>query len=208
MLNKFWNSNQEKPIVGDRLYLRQPKNSDWDQWTKIRQVSRQHLVPWEPVWSNDTLTKQSFRERLRRYTEDAKSDAGYAFFLFRNEDDQLLGSITLSNIRRGVAQTGTLGYWTGLPYIRRGYMHEGICALLPALFDKYSLRRIEAACLLENLPSASLLEKIGFTREGRARQYLCINGKWQDHILFAILNGDAIESVQPQTNSSSVADFT
>lgn len=200
--------NREDLIYGDRIYLRQPKRSDWEQWTKIRDVSREHLIPWEPVWSNETLTRQSFRERLRRFTDDAKSDTGYAFFLFRKEDDQLVGSITLSNVRRGVAQTGTLGYWTGLPYIRNGYMFEGICALLPALFDKYSLRRVEAACLRENLPSASLLEKAGFKREGIAREYLCINGKWQDHLLFAILNSDVIGNTDEQTQPSGVANIT
>jgi len=200
--------NREDLIYGDRIYLRQPKRSDWEQWTKIRDVSREHLIPWEPVWSNETLTRQSFRERLRRFTDDAKSDTGYAFFLFRKEDDQLVGSITLSNVRRGVAQTGTLGYWTGLPYIRNGYMFEGICALLPALFDKYSLRRVEAACLLENTPSASLLEKAGFKREGIAREYLCINGKWQDHLLFAILNSDLIGSANERIQLSGVANIS
>ncbi|MBL4908199.1 MAG: GNAT family N-acetyltransferase [Sneathiella sp.] len=166
--------------------------SDWDGWSKLRQESRPHLVPWEPVWSPDTLTKSSFRARLRQYARDAKEDVGHAFFIFRNEDHQLVGSITLSNIRRGVAQTGTIGYWTGQPYIRQGYMCEGICALLPELFDKFGLRRIEAACLPDNIPSASLLEKIGFSHEGHARQYLCINGIWQDHLLFAIIKGDAM----------------
>ncbi|MEH6475593.1 MAG: GNAT family protein [Sneathiella sp.] len=200
--------NREDLIYGDRIYLRQPKRSDWEQWTKIRDVSREHLIPWEPVWSNETLTRRSFRERLLRFTDDAKSDTGYAFFLFRKEDDQLVGSITLSNVRRGVAQTGTLGYWTGLPYIRNGYMFEGICALLPALFDKYSLRRVEAACLPENMPSASLLEKAGFKREGVAREYLCINGKWQDHLLFAILNSDAIGNTNGRTQPSGVANIS
>ena len=200
--------NREDLIYGDRIYLRQPKRSDWEQWTKIRDVSREHLIPWEPVWSNETLTRQSFRERLRRFTDDAKSDTGYAFFLFRKEDDQLVGSITLSNVRRGVAQTGTLGYWMGLPYIRNGYMFEGICALLPALFDKYSLRRVEAACLPENLPSASLLEKAGFKQEGIAREYLCINGKWQDHLLFAILNSDVVGNANERVQHSGVANIS
>ncbi len=208
MLQKFWKTDRDNPIYGDRLYLRHPKISDWAEWSKIREISRQHLVPWEPVWSRDSLTRQHFRDRLRRYASDAKADNGYAFFLFRNTDDQLLGSITLSNIQRGVSQTGTLGYWTGLPHIRHGYMFEGICTLLPELFETYSLRRIEAACLPENIPSASLLEKAGFTREGYARQYLCINGNWQDHLLFAILKGDTIAPSQIEERRSGMAGIT
>ncbi len=190
MLTKLWNLRKQKIIEADRVYLRYPLMSDWKDWAEIRQQSRNHLTPWEPRWSHNTLTRTSFRARLRQYARDAKDDIGHAFFIFRKEDDQIVGSITLSNIRRGVSQTGTIGYWTGHPFVRMGYMREAILALLPELFDRFGLRRIEAACLLENEPSASLLEKIGFTREGQARQYLCINGVWQDHLLYAVLKGD------------------
>lgn len=192
LLDSFWNRENGKTIQSTRLYLRYPVLSDWEQWAAVRETSRDHLVPWEPSWTLDALTKRSFKDRLRRYSADAKADSGYAFFIFERETDQLVGSITLSNVRRGVAQCGTVGYWTGLPYVRKGYMLEALSALLHVLFDRYSLRRIEAACLPENVPSATLLEKTGFTREGYARQYLCINGNWQDHLLFAILKGDPI----------------
>lgn len=192
LLENFWNRDQNREISGKRLYLRYPVLGDWRQWAALRDESRDHLVPWEPIWTANNLTKKNFKERLRRYSTDARADNGYAFFLFTHEDHQLVGSITLSNVRRGVSQTGTVGYWTGLPFVRRGYMQEGLALLLPVLFDQYSLRRIEAACLPENAPSASLLEKVGFIREGRARQYLCINGNWHDHLLFAILTGDPV----------------
>lgn len=192
LLDNFWNRERGRVIRGNRLYLRYPVLDDWRQWSELRGSSRPHLIPWEPVWASDSLSRRSFRNRLRKYSTDAKVDNGYAFFLFTNDTDQLVGSITLSNIRRGVSQTGTVGYWTGLPYARKGYMLEGLTVLLPQLFDRYALRRVEAACVPDNIPSASLLEKTGFTREGYARQYLCINGTWQDHLLFAILKGDPI----------------
>jgi ribosomal-protein-alanine N-acetyltransferase len=165
----------------------------------LREVSRQHLTPWEPKWTSDSLTKRSFKNRLRKYAADARADNGYAFFIFTQKEHQLIGSITLGNIRRGVSQTGTLGYWTGLPFVRKGYMQEGLSTLIPVLFKEYTLRRLEAACLPENVPSASLLEAVGFSREGRARQYLCINGNWHDHLLFAILKGDPVKAPKIQT---------
>ena len=118
---------------------------------------------------------------------------GQAFFLFNRDSRDLIGGITLSNIRRGVAQTGTIGYWAGERYARQGYMFEALCGLLPVLFNEYNLRRIEAACLPENIPSSKLLEKVGFTKEGLAREYLCINGVWHDHSLYAFLKGDPIQ---------------
>ena len=192
MLKNLLGIRRPKTVLTNRLYLRAPEPEDWSEWMAVRDMSRQHLIPWEPVWQANCLTQRSFRDRIRRYTSDARADAGYAFFLFQKDTDKLVGSITVGNIRRGVAQCGTMGYWTGLPFIRQGYMYEAITGLLPVLFDEYALRRIEAACLPENVPSASLLQKAGFSREGYARQYLCINGIWQDHLLFAILKGDPI----------------
>ncbi|WP_373085201.1 GNAT family N-acetyltransferase, partial [Sneathiella sp.] len=140
------------------MYLRSPKLSDWERWAQLRSESRRFLAPWEPVWTTDSLTRASFKARLRRYTRDMKDDMGQAFFLFDRESDDLIGGITLNNIRRGVAQTGTLGYWTGERHARRGYMFEALCGLLPVLFSEFALRRVEAACLPENIPSSKLLE--------------------------------------------------
>ncbi|MBL4740206.1 MAG: GNAT family N-acetyltransferase [Sneathiella sp.] len=190
MLGRYFKLSDEKPIQSAVLYLRSPRLSDWKAWSSLRMESRQYLMPWEPSWGINTLSKSSFKARLRQYTKDAKADTGHAFFIFRKSDDQFIGGITLSNIRRGVAQTGTIGYWTGQRYARNGYMLEGLSLLLPELFNRFRLRRIEAACLPDNVPSASLLKKAGFRYEGRARQYLCINGAWQDHLLFAMLKSD------------------
>ena len=101
------------------------------------------------------------------------------------EDNALVGGLALANIRRGVAQAGSLGYWVGAPYVRRGYMTAAVRALIPVAFDVLRLHRLEAACIPTNLASVRLLEKTGFRREGYARAYLCINGIWQDHLLYA-----------------------
>ncbi len=192
LLERLSNIGIGPRIETERLYLRSPKLSDWEEWAVLRADSRQFLVPWEPVWTHDSLSKANFKARIRRYTREIKDDTGQAFFLFKNDTQQLVGGITLSNIRRGVAQTGTLGYWTGAKYARQGYMHEALRGLLPVLFSQFGLRRVEAACLPENVPSSNLLEKVGFKREGIAREYLCINGVWHDHLLYALLKSDPL----------------
>ncbi len=103
----------------------------------------------------------------------------------------LLGGLTLANVRRGVAQAGSLGYWIGGPYARRGHMTAAVRALLPFAFGALRLHRVEAACIPSNAASIRLLENSGFAREGYAREYLCINGIWQDHLLYARLQDDA-----------------
>ena len=170
--------------------LRAPQMSDHAAWAAVRDSSRKFLTPWEPTWPADDLTRPAFRQRLRRYAEDVRTDQAYPFFLFRTEDNALVGGLALANIRRGVAQAGSLGYWVGAPYVRRGYRTAAVRALVPVAFDLLRLHRLEAACIPTNLASVRLLEKTGFRREGYARSYLCINGIWQDHLLYAKLQSD------------------
>src|SRR5437588_6738207 len=177
-------------IDGDGVYLRAPQMSDYSEWTALRETSRAFLTPWEPTWPVDDLSRAAFRRRVKRYGEDQRGDVAYAFFVFRKQDNALVGGLTLANIRRGCAQAGSLGYWMGAPYAGRGYMTAAVNAVVPFAFGTLKLHRIEAACIPANVASVRLLEKTGFKREGFARQYLCINGTWQDHLLFAKLEND------------------
>ena len=102
----------------------------------------------------------------------------------------LLGGLTLSHVQRGVTQSCSLGYWMGERYAGKGYMTDAVRVALSFAFDALRLHRVEAACLPHNLASIRLLEKVGFAREGYARRYLCIDGRWQDHLLFAIVSDD------------------
>jgi ribosomal-protein-alanine N-acetyltransferase len=172
------------------VHLRPPLMADFEQWAELREESREFLTPWEPVWPADDLTRGAFRRRLKRYTEDQRADLAYAFLVFRQSDDALVGGITLANIRRGVAQAGSVGYWIGQRYARQGYMSAAVFAMIPLAFDTLRLHRLEAACIPDNAASVRLLEKTGFHREGHARQYLCINGVWADHFLYARLRDE------------------
>jgi ribosomal-protein-alanine N-acetyltransferase len=173
-----------------RVYLRPPRQNDWKSWSTLRQESREFLLPWEPAWTGDALTRAAFRRRLRSYDLEWHRGTSYSFLIFRREDDVLLGGVTLSNVRRGVAQSASLGYWVGERFAQQGYMSEALAAVLDFAFDRLALHRAEAACLPDNQASRGLLLKIGFSEEGYSRQYLRINGRWQDHRLFAILKAD------------------
>jgi len=172
---------------GNGLLLRAPQMSDFSQWAALRELSREYLTPWEPIWPADDLARSGFRRRLRRYAEDVAADRAYPFLIFRDCDGAMVGGITLANIRRGIVQAGTIGYWVGEPYASRGYMTAALRLLLPRLFGELNLHRVEAACIPSNVASIRVLEKCGFSREGLARRYLRINGAWRDHLLFGLL---------------------
>jgi ribosomal-protein-alanine N-acetyltransferase len=175
---------------GNGLLLRPPQMADFPQWSGLREESRSFLTPWEPIWPSDDLTRSGFRRRLRRYAEDIAADRSYPFLIFREQDETLLGGVTVANVRRGIVQAGTIGYWIGARHSGQGLMTAALRVLLPTLFGELNLHRVEAACIPTNNASVRVLEKCGFTREGLARRYLCINGVWQDHSLFGLLHED------------------
>jgi ribosomal-protein-alanine N-acetyltransferase len=169
------------------VYLRPPLVSDWEEWAKLREASAAFLTPWEPLWPVDALSKPSYQHRLRRQLSEWRAGEGYHFLIFREADDALLGGLSLTNVRRGVAQTAVLGYWVGEAFARRGVMSDAVKAALAFAFGELELHRVEAACLPRNAASRGLLEKLGFRHEGNARAYLRIAGRWEDHLLFAML---------------------
>ncbi len=167
-----------------RVYLRALSMADWETWARLREQSQAFLIPWEPLWASDALSKAAFRRRVEHVRYEWERETGYSFLIYQQSDDALLGGITLSNVRRGVAQAGNLGYWVGMPYARLGYMTEAMRAIADFSFGQLRLHRLEAACLEQNTASRGLLTNSGFREIGYARQYLRIAGKWQDHVLF------------------------
>jgi ribosomal-protein-alanine N-acetyltransferase len=173
-----------------RIYLRPPLQGDWREWATLRAESRDFLVPWEPAWPYDALTRSAFRRRVKAYRSEMRQGTSYSFLVFRKGDSTLIGGVTLSNLRRGVAQSASLGYWAGARHSRQGYMTEALAAALGFAFGPLGLHRVEAACLPDNAASRALLIRSGFREEGYAREYLRINGRWQDHVLFGLLRDD------------------
>ena len=176
-------------LVGEQVFLRPPERGDYEEWATLRAGSRHFLTPWEPNWPPDALSRASYRARLARYGEDWRTDQGYNFFIFCH-DGVLAGGVGLSNMRRGVAETASLGYWIGEKFARQRYMSAALPLVLDFAFDRLRLHRVEAACLPTNVPSRALLSRTGFREEGYARSYLLIDGKWQNHVLYAILRED------------------
>lgn len=179
-----------EPISGQRIVLRPPSMADYSEWAELRAASRAHLTPWEPQWAREDLSHMMFRRRLRLYAKDARDDLGFAYFVTSAMSQNILGGITLMNIRRGVAQTASVGYWLGVQHVGKGYMSEAVRMILDHAFQRLRLNRIEAATMTGNKASIRVLQHTGFLREGVARSFLKINGRWEDHIIFARLAAD------------------
>ncbi len=180
----------KKKLTGKRVFLRPPKRRDALKWQKLRMSSKSFLVPWEPAWDASSCSRRAFNRYFKNSNYLANMDRAYSFLIFKSDDKSLLGGINIGNIRRGVAQSASLGYWIGVTHARNGYMKESLKLLIPSLFIDLRLNRIEAATLEDNIASRNLLKKIGFKKEGILRKYLKINGSWRDHVLYGLLESD------------------
>ncbi len=177
-------------LEGGKAMLRPPAPDDWHEWSALRSESRAFLTPWEPLWPTDSLSEAVYNRRMRRISAEWRDDDAYSFHVFDIATGRLVGGIGLSQIKRGIAQSGVIGYWVGHRYARQGYTIEATRLVTNFAFDKLSLHRVEATCIPGNDASRLLLEKLGFKREGYARKYLKIAGEWADHLLFAVIQDE------------------
>ena len=176
-------------LEGHGVRLRPHRAADYSEWAALRSGSRAFLQPWEPTWPSDDLSRASYRRRLTADAQDIERATSFPFLVFRNADGAMVGGITVSNVRRGVAQMASLGYWIGEPLrVRRGHTTAAVTAVTRFCFERLGLHRVEAACIPTNEGSRGVLLKCGFRQEGLARAYLRINGVWRDHILFGLLS--------------------
>jgi ribosomal-protein-alanine N-acetyltransferase len=193
-LSSFFNLPPQFPrppfdtqLIGPRVLLRMGDPADWKSWRGLREMSRDFLVPWEPSWPENGMTYGYFCGLLRRNWRDWRQGNGYAFLIFMRADPDtaatLLGGIGLNDIKDGIAQKGTLGYWLGRPHTGQGYMTEAATLVCNFAFRALRLHRVEASCLPRNESSLKLLRRIGMEEEGYAKSYLQINGRWEDHML-------------------------
>lgn len=182
-------------LTGRRIMLRTPAADDFAQWSRLRGESRAFLEPWEPRWTEDELERAGWRRRLGRYREDMAQGVSTTFLLFDRGNRELLGGISIGNIRRGVAESANIGYWMGERHAGKGYMVDAVRLVCGYGFSTLGLHRIEAACIPGNERSIRVLEKAGFRREGLLRSYLRINGDWRDHFLYALIAGEPSREV-------------
>lgn len=174
----------------DGVRLRAAQLTDHAAWSRLREMSRTHLTRWEPDWTDRDATLEAFRNRIRLQERVFRSGAAIALLAFRKSDGEMIGGVTLSDIRQFASRSATIGYWIGEPHLRKGYGAASVKLVLNYAMLDLRLNRVEAACQPGNIASRRLLEKLGFKEEGLARDFLFINGEWRDHALFAVTARD------------------
>ncbi len=173
----------------DRVILRYPIESDRDEFVALRQSSRAHLQPWDPIPLSglDLYSSAAFDRELETHNTDREQ----RWLIIERATHAIAGRIALTNIERGVFQNGRFGYWIGAPFQGRGLMSEALALAITHCFRPseqggMGLHRVCANIMPTNTRSRNLLERIGFTKEGYSKNYLKIQGTWQDHERWAL----------------------
>ncbi len=174
-------------LAGQRINLRTLLEDDYDEWFEVRARCRDWLVPWEPRPAGAPPTPEdraSFAARCAARERERQIGTGYGFGIFM--EGRLAGEITLSSIQRGPFQNAFVGYWVDRELAGQGIVPEATVVVLRFAFEELGLHRVEVAIVPRNHASRRVVEKLGLREESLAERYLEIDGKWEDHIRYAI----------------------
>lgn len=173
-------------LTTDRMVLRLVHDRDAHRLAEYYAENRAFLKPWEPVRDESHCYPSGWQARLSLITEMQKQGSAYYFILLDPEENRVIGVANFSNVLRGSFHACFLGYSLGQEWQGQGLMQEALQSLIRYMQRQQKMHRIMANYMPHNKRSGQLLERLGFEREGYAKDYLLIDGKWQDHVLTAL----------------------
>jgi [ribosomal protein S5]-alanine N-acetyltransferase len=178
-------------IICDRVLVRMATDEDIPSILDYFIENETYLTPYYPSWQNDFFTLEYWQLQVEVNYQEFINDRSVRLFIFlKTKPDKIIGTINFSNFVRGVAQYCTLGYSLAEAQQGKGYMTEAMQGAVEYMFQELKMHRIMANYMPHNRRSGNVLKKLGFLVEGYARDYLMINGKWEDHILTSIVNSN------------------
>jgi ribosomal-protein-alanine N-acetyltransferase len=154
---------------------------------QIAQDDHDFLAPWEPQCDERWLTEAGQREEIGARLDQYRLGLALPHVVLDGAGE-VVGRITLNNVVRGAFQSCSVGYWIRSAANGRGHATSAVRRMLALAFDELGLHRVEAGTLVHNAASQRVLERNGFVRFGLAPQYLRIAGRWQDHVLYQVLD--------------------
>lgn len=177
------------PIATSRLVLRVPDRDDAPAIAGFYRDNRRHLAPWSPAWPDDVFTARFWEEQAAAREADLAAGAACAMFIFeRDGARRLVGQLSLTQITRGPAQSCWMGYGLAEWAQGRGFMTEAVRAAVELAFVDMGLHRVHAAYVPHNRRSGAVLRRAGFAVDGYARDFILIDGRWEDHVLTSVVN--------------------
>lgn len=177
------------PVIDTpRLTLRMLEPSEASRAVSFYLDNKEHLEPTGPRWTEDFFELERWQAQLETFQIDYRNNLSLKLFIFEKASQDIVGFVNFNNIVRGVAQYCNVGYSLAASRQGLGYMDEAMRFAIKYSFEVINLHRINANYMPHNVRSGKVLKKLGFVAEGFARDYLFINGRWEDHILTSLTN--------------------
>ncbi len=176
-------------LVGERILLRPPKENDALRFSRVLEQNASHLRPWSPAPPRgiNPAAPVELSRSIANQRKQWRQGRSFTFLIFgREQSAPILGRIALSEVVRGVFQNAYIGYWTVRERGGQGLASEALQLVLRFAFKDAELHRIQAAVMSSNRASRRVLEKARFRMEGMSERYLQINGRWEDHLIYAL----------------------
>lgn len=177
-----------QPIRTERTRITLVRADDADDLSAYYLRNADHLVPWEPLRPDGYHTVAAWKDRARDFAAEILKGFAYRYVVRLEGHREIIAVANFTNVVRGAFLACHLGYSIDGRMQGRNIMFEVLDSLIPHMFDKYGLHRVMANYIAENARSGTLLQRLGFEVEGRARDYLKIQGQWRDHVLTARIN--------------------
>lgn len=175
-------------LFGRRVVLRGLVPGDFPAWREVRRRNTEWLTKWEPSrppGSPDVVEDpHAFAARCNARERERQMGAGYGFGVF--VEGEFAGEMNLSSIQRGPFQNAYVGYWIDQAKAGKGYTPEALVVVCRFAFEDLALHRLQISIVPRNHASHRVVEKLGIRSEGVAVRYLEINGRWEDHVRYAI----------------------
>ncbi|HTL88671.1 MAG TPA: GNAT family N-acetyltransferase [Leptolyngbya sp.] len=180
---------QTPVLLTSRLIIRLLQQNDTNAIVEYYCENRSFLEPFEPFRPINFYTRDFWSQQIEKSIIEFSYDRSLRLFLFKkSEPRKIIGAVNFTNISQGILHSCSLGYSLAENEQGNGYMNEALEVAIQFVFNDLNLHRIAANYMPHNRRSANVLRKLGFTIEGYARDYLLINGRWEDHIRSSLIN--------------------
>ncbi|MBF4693922.1 GNAT family N-acetyltransferase [Fusibacter ferrireducens] len=172
----------------ERLVLRTLEKDEHDLLVNYLERNKTFLAPWEPKREQSYFEAENIGRMLENECKNNELGTALSLYIFKKDSDEIIGNVTLSNIIYGPFLSGFIGYKLDHNLEKQGIMTEALNKMIEIAFNEYHLHRLEANIMPRNIASIKVVEKHHFEKIGLNRKYLKINGKWEDHWTYVLLN--------------------
>lgn len=183
-----------KTITTQNLFIRIALKGDAERLARYEKRNKEHWQLYASTLISDPTQANYWADKLADLSLDKSQ---IRFLIFKTEDqNQIVGTCNYTQIFRGPFQACYLGYKIDKDFEGKGFMFEALSATNQYIFEVENLHRIMANYIPSNVRSEKLLTRLGFVKEGLAKEYLLINGNWEDHVLTSLTNPNWKEKVK------------